>query len=48
MVTGNVASYISTMSQEATTVQLSERENLKLPLINPWPSFTLHIIAPNE
>lgn len=48
MVTGSVASYISTMSQEATMVQLIERESLKLPLINPWSSFMLHIIAPNE
>lgn len=46
--TGNVASYISTVSQEAATIQLSERESLKLPPINPGPSFTLHIVAPNE
>lgn len=48
MVTGDVASYISTISQEAATIQLSERESLKLPPINLEPSFTLHIVAPNE
>lgn len=48
MMTGNVAFYISTVSQEAATIQLSERESLKLPPINPGPSFTLHIVAPNE
>lgn len=48
MVTGNVASYISTVCQEAATIQLGERESLKLLPINPGPSFTLHIVAPNE
>ena len=48
MVTGHVASYISIIPQEAAAIQLSGRESLKMPPINPAPSFTVHIIVPDE
>jgi hypothetical protein len=47
MVTGHVASYISIIPQEAAAIHLSGRESLKLPLINPGLSFTVHIV-PDE